>query len=104
MELYATHCSHLLRSTDIMGLLKKESFDLVKIDGIDRCPFLIAETLGRPFVTIRPIPFGVMNFGLPEPVSYVPAFYSSLTDHMDLWNRVKASVSSSSIESRAVDY
>ncbi|ELK06067.1 LMBR1 domain-containing protein 2 [Pteropus alecto] len=80
MELYATHCSHLLRSTAIMGLLKKESFDLVKIDGIDRCPFLIAETLGRPFVTIRPIPFGVMNFGLPEAVSYVPAFYSSLTD------------------------
>lgn len=43
MELYATHRSHLLRSTDIIGLLKNESFDLVVIDGIDHCPFQIAE-------------------------------------------------------------
>lgn len=68
-----------------MGLLKNESFDLVVIDGIGRCPFLKAETLGRLFVTICPTTFGVMNFALPEPVSYVPAFDSSLTDHMDLW-------------------
>lgn len=43
MELYATHRSHLLRSTDIIGLLKNESFDLVVIDGTDRYPFRIAE-------------------------------------------------------------
>ena len=33
-----------------------------------------------------------MNFGLCEPVSYVPAFYSSMTDHMDFWGLVKNSL------------
>lgn len=71
-----------------MGPLKNESFDLVVVDGTDSCTFLIAEKLARPFVSILGTTFGVTSFGLPEPVSYVPAFYSSLTDHMDFWGRM----------------
>ncbi|XP_016079995.1 PREDICTED: UDP-glucuronosyltransferase 3A2-like [Miniopterus natalensis] len=88
VKLHATQCSHLLRRTDIMGPLKNESFDLVVVDGTDSCTFLIAEKLARPFVSILGTTFGVTSFGLPEPVSYVPAFYSSLTDHMDFWGRM----------------
>ena len=92
MKLHATQCSHLLRSTDIMGPLKNESFDLVVVDGTDGGAFLFAEKLGRPWVAMLPVTFGVLSFGLPEPVSYVPAFYSPLTDRMDFWGRVKNSL------------
>lgn len=65
----ATQCSHLLGRTDITGSLKNESFDPVVVDAIGRCTFLVVEKLGRPFVTILTNTFGILNFGLPEPVS-----------------------------------
>ncbi|KAM5330980.1 UDP-glucuronosyltransferase 3A1-like [Glossophaga mutica] len=92
MKLHATQCSHLLRRTDIMDPLKNESFDLVVVDGSDSGAFLIAEKLGRPWVAMLPVTFGGLSFGLPEPVSYVPVFYSLLTDRMDFWGRVKNSL------------
>ncbi|XP_036919069.1 UDP-glucuronosyltransferase 3A1-like isoform X1 [Sturnira hondurensis] len=92
MKLHAMQCSHLLRSTDIMGALKNASFDLVVIDGSDSGAFLLAEKLGRPWVAILPVTFGGLSFGLPEPVSYVPVFSSLLTDRMDFWGRVKNSL------------
>ncbi|XP_023610770.1 UDP-glucuronosyltransferase 3A2 isoform X2 [Myotis lucifugus] len=92
MKLFATQCSDLLRRTDLMGSLKNESFDLVVVDGLDLCAFLIAEKLARPFVAVLGTTFGVTNFGLPEPVSYVPDFHSSLTDRMDFWGRVTNSL------------
>ncbi|XP_035876105.1 UDP-glucuronosyltransferase 3A1-like [Phyllostomus discolor] len=88
MGMHATWCSHLLRSTDTMGLLKNESFDLVVVDGADGGALLIAERLGRPWVAVLPVTFGGLSFGLPEPVSYVPVFYSPLTDRMGFWGRV----------------
>ncbi|XP_070267518.1 UDP-glucuronosyltransferase 3A2-like isoform X2 [Myotis yumanensis] len=92
MKLFATQCSDLLRRTDLMGSLKNESFDLVVVDGLDLCTFLIAEKLARPFVAVLGTTFGVTNFGLPEPVSYVPDFHSSMTDRMDFWGRVTNSL------------
>ncbi|XP_036266711.1 UDP-glucuronosyltransferase 3A2 isoform X1 [Pipistrellus kuhlii] len=92
MKLFGTHCSDVLGRTDIMGPLHNGSFDLVVVDGLDLCAFLIAEKLARPFVAVLATTFGVTSFGLPEPVSYVPDFHSSLTDRMDFWGRVTNSL------------
>nr|XP_060483394.1 UDP-glucuronosyltransferase 3A1-like [Panthera onca] len=89
MEQLGIQCSDLLRRSDIMDSLKNENFDLVFVEAFDFCSFLIAEKLGKPFVSILPSPFGSVDLGLPNPVSYVPVFRSLLTDHMDFWGRVK---------------
>ncbi|XP_023379449.1 UDP-glucuronosyltransferase 3A1-like [Pteropus vampyrus] len=84
----ALQCKHLLRS-DIVDSLKNENFDLLVVEGFDFCGFLVAEKLGKPFVTTLPCTFGTLDFGLPSPISYVPVFTSFLTDQMDFWGRVK---------------
>ncbi|CAM9637432.1 unnamed protein product [Rangifer tarandus platyrhynchus] len=85
MELLGHHCSHLLRRNDVMNSLKNENFDLVIVEMFDYCPFLVAEKLGKPFVVVLPSLLGTVDFGLPSPLSYVPVFYSLLTDQMDHW-------------------
>lgn len=72
-----------------MNSLKNENFDLVIVEMFDYCPFLVAEKLGKPFVAVLPSALGTVDFGLPSPLSYVPVFYSLLTDQMDFWGRVK---------------
>ncbi|XP_039104203.1 UDP-glucuronosyltransferase 3A2-like isoform X2 [Hyaena hyaena] len=89
MEQLGIQCSDLLRRSDIMDSLKNENFDLVFVEAFDFCSFLVAEKLGKPFVSILPTPFGSVDLGLPNPMSYVPVFHSLLTDHMDFWDRVK---------------
>ncbi|XP_057565381.1 UDP-glucuronosyltransferase 3A2 isoform X2 [Hippopotamus amphibius kiboko] len=89
LEHLGLQCSDLLRRNDIMNSLKNENFDLVIVETFDYCPFLVAEKLGKPFVSILPSTFGTVDFGPPSPLSYVPVFYSLLTDHMDFWGRVK---------------
>ncbi|KAM6224375.1 UDP-glucuronosyltransferase 3A1 [Rhynchocyon petersi] len=85
----ALQCSHLLRKNDMVDSLKNENFELVVLEIFDFCPLLIAEKLGKPFVSILASTFGVLEFGLPSPMSYVPVFHSLLTDHMDFWGRMK---------------
>ncbi|XP_006902419.1 PREDICTED: UDP-glucuronosyltransferase 3A2, partial [Elephantulus edwardii] len=89
IEHLATQCSHLLRSRDMIDHLTKENFDLIVIEVFDYCPLLITEKLGKPFVSILSSTFGVLEFGLPTPVAYVPVFRSLLPDRMDFWGRVK---------------
>ncbi|XP_075864086.1 UDP-glucuronosyltransferase 3A2-like isoform X2 [Microcebus murinus] len=89
VEQLGFQCSHLLNRRDIMDSLKNKNFDLVIVESFDYCHFLIAEKLGKPFVSILPTTFGTVHFGLPNSLSYVPVFHSSLTDHMDFWGRVK---------------
>ncbi|XP_078307233.1 UDP-glucuronosyltransferase 3A2-like [Panthera onca] len=89
MEQVGLQCSHFLRRSDIMDSLKNENFDLVIVENFDYCPFLVAEKLRKPFVSILSSSFGAMDFGLPNPLSYVPVLHSLLTDHMDFWGRVK---------------
>ncbi|XP_068846514.1 UDP-glucuronosyltransferase 3A1-like isoform X3 [Capricornis sumatraensis] len=89
MEILGTRCSYLLRRRDIMDSLKNENFDLIFVDTFDLCSFLIAEKLGKLFVSILPTVVSRLDFGLPSPLSYVPVFQSFLTDHMDFWGRVK---------------
>ncbi|XP_075864084.1 UDP-glucuronosyltransferase 3A2-like isoform X1 [Microcebus murinus] len=89
MEELGFQCSHLLSKREIMDSLKNENFDLVIVESFDYCHFLIAEKLGKPFVSILTTSFGRLDFGLPSPLSYVPVYNSLLTDHMDFWGRVK---------------
>ncbi|XP_008510337.1 UDP-glucuronosyltransferase 3A1-like [Equus przewalskii] len=89
MELLSLQCSHLLKRNDIMDSLKNENFDLVIVESFDFCPFLVAEKLGKPYVSILPSSFDAMDFGQPRPLSYVPTLHSFLTDHMDFWGRLK---------------
>ncbi|XP_019488517.1 PREDICTED: UDP-glucuronosyltransferase 3A1-like [Hipposideros armiger] len=88
-KLLGLQCSHFLRRSDIMDSLKNENFDLVIVESFDYCTFLVAEKLGKPFVSILPTTFGMVDFGLPSPVSYVPIAHSLLTDCMDFWGRVR---------------
>ncbi|MXQ95373.1 hypothetical protein E5288_WYG013189 [Bos mutus] len=89
MEILGTRCSYLLRRRDIMDSLKNENFNLIVVDAFDFCSFLIAEKLGKLFVSILSTLVSRLDFGLPSPLSYVPVFQSFLTDHMDFWGRVK---------------
>ncbi|XP_058419471.1 UDP-glucuronosyltransferase 3A1-like isoform X1 [Diceros bicornis minor] len=89
MELLGLQCSHLLKRNDILDSLKSENFDLIILEGFDLCSLLIAEKLGKPFVSIIATTFGYLDIGLPSPLSYVPVFYSMLTDSMDFWDRVR---------------
>ncbi|XP_029797136.1 UDP-glucuronosyltransferase 3A1-like [Suricata suricatta] len=89
LEQLGIRCSDLLRRSDIMDFLKNENFDLVFVEAFDFCSLLVAEKLGKPFVSILPTQFGSVDHGLPSPVSYVPVFRSLLTDHMDFVGRVK---------------
>ncbi|ELW53492.1 UDP-glucuronosyltransferase 3A2 [Tupaia chinensis] len=89
LEQFASQCSQLLKRRDIMDSLKNQDFDMVIVETFDYCPYLVAEKLGKPFVSVLPSSFNAVTFGLPSPVSYVPVFYSLLTDHMDFWGRVK---------------
>nr|AAH25940.1 UDP glycosyltransferases 3 family, polypeptide A1 [Mus musculus] len=89
-QYFADLCSHLLSRKDIMELLQKENFDLVLLDSMDLCSFLIVEKLGKRFVSFLPFQFSYMDFGLPNaPLSYAPVYGSGLTDQMDFWGRVK---------------
>ncbi|XP_077616386.1 UDP-glucuronosyltransferase 3A1-like isoform X1 [Crocuta crocuta] len=88
MKQLGIRCSDLLRRGDIMNFLKNENFDLLFVEAFDFCSFLVAEKLGKPFVSILPTQFGNVDYGLPSPLSYVPVFRSWLTDHMDFWGRV----------------
>nr|XP_008510332.1 PREDICTED: UDP-glucuronosyltransferase 3A1-like [Equus przewalskii] len=89
MELLGLQCSHLLKRNDIMDSLKNENFDLLFVEGFDLCSLLVAEKLGKPFVSIISTSFGFIDFGLPSPLSYVPVFDSLLSDRMDFWDRVR---------------
>ncbi|XP_038178422.1 UDP-glucuronosyltransferase 3A2-like isoform X2 [Arvicola amphibius] len=82
-------CSHFLGREDIMDFLRNENFDLLLFDYLDLCSYLIAEKLEKKFVTVLPMQFSYMNFGLTSPLSYVPVCGSRLTDQMDFWGRVK---------------
>ncbi|XP_006876608.1 PREDICTED: UDP-glucuronosyltransferase 3A2 [Chrysochloris asiatica] len=89
MEQLGIQCSHLLRRKDIIDSLKDENFELLVLESFDYCPFLIAEKLGKTFVSILPSSFGTVDIGLPSPISYIPVYGSLLTDRMDFWGRMK---------------
>ncbi|XP_017655822.1 UDP-glucuronosyltransferase 3A2 isoform X2 [Nannospalax galili] len=89
VELLGFQCSHLLHRKDILDSLRNENFDLLVVETFDYCPFLIAEKLEKPFVSLLPSLPASVDIGLPSPISYVPVFHSLLTDRMDFWGLVK---------------
>lgn len=50
-----------------MNSLKTEKFDLVIVEAFEYCLFLVAEKLGKPFVSTLPSSFGTVDFGLQAP-------------------------------------
>ncbi|KAL6042804.1 hypothetical protein STEG23_015392, partial [Scotinomys teguina] len=88
-ENFGNLCSHLLSRKDIMDFLRNENFDLVFVNSLDLCSFLLAEKLGKQFVVFHPMQSTSMPFNLLRDLSYVPVYGSSLTDKMDFWDRVK---------------
>ncbi|XP_075698015.1 UDP-glucuronosyltransferase 3A2 isoform X2 [Rhinoderma darwinii] len=90
MSVLANQCQASMNQTDILNFLKQEKFDIAVIDGFNPCTFLVSEKLGIPYIAIFPGIFAnSMAIGLPSPPSYVPAFPSQLTDHMNFLQRLK---------------
>ncbi|XP_053557183.1 UDP-glucuronosyltransferase 3A1 [Bombina bombina] len=83
-------CNATLNQTDILDSLKADKYDIAVIDALNPCTFLVVEKLGVPYIAFFPGTFANgEHIGLPTPLSYVPIFQSSLTDHMDFFERVK---------------
>ncbi|XP_056402536.1 UDP-glucuronosyltransferase 3A1-like isoform X2 [Hyla sarda] len=83
-------CNVTLHQTDIFNFLKEEKYDLAVIEGFNPCSFLAAEKLGVPYIAFFPGPFmNAGKIGILGPLSYVPMFYSELTDRMDFFGRLK---------------
>ncbi|XP_067885198.1 UDP-glucuronosyltransferase 3A1-like [Heterodontus francisci] len=89
----ALQCEWIMGDADLMNSLKGEQFDIAVIDAFNPCSFLVAEKLGLHFVAVHGGNFWSWYLaGLPCPLSYVPASFSLLTDHMEFWGRLKNSM------------
>ncbi|KAK7933525.1 hypothetical protein WMY93_004421 [Mugilogobius chulae] len=83
-------CGRLLGDTKIMSFLHKQHFDVAVLDAFNPCSFILARKLGIQYIAFYPGALnGPLSIALPSPVSYVPVFNSQLTDHMNLWGRMK---------------
>ncbi|XP_072289208.1 UDP-glucuronosyltransferase 3A1-like isoform X2 [Eucyclogobius newberryi] len=83
-------CGRLLGDEKMMTFLQKEHYDVTVLDAFNPCSFILARKLGVRYIAFYPGALnGPLSIGLPSPVSYVPVFNSQLTDHMDLWARMK---------------
>uniref|UniRef100_A0A8C6UUC8 UDP-glucuronosyltransferase n=1 Tax=Neogobius melanostomus TaxID=47308 RepID=A0A8C6UUC8_9GOBI len=83
-------CDKLLGDKQMMSFLQKEHYDVAVLDAFNPCSFILARKLGIQYIAFYPGALnGPLSIGLPSPVSYVPVFNSELTDHMNLWGRLK---------------
>ncbi|KAJ6656088.1 hypothetical protein lerEdw1_004137 [Lerista edwardsae] len=90
MSHLAFQCHVLLNDSETLDSLKDKKFDIAVIDAFNPCSFLAAEKLGLPFIAVFPGPLAnAGHAGIPSPLSYVPVFYSRLSDRMDFWGRLK---------------
>uniref|UniRef100_A0A3P8WRN2 glucuronosyltransferase n=1 Tax=Cynoglossus semilaevis TaxID=244447 RepID=A0A3P8WRN2_CYNSE len=85
-------CDKLLEDKETVSFLQRQQFDIIVLDAFNPCSFILARKLGT--VPLKH-PFypgslnGPLSITLPSPVSYIPVFSSQLSDHMNLWGRVK---------------
>ncbi|XP_077391705.1 UDP-glucuronosyltransferase 1A1-like isoform X2 [Festucalex cinctus] len=90
-ELLHTTAESLLFNASIISHLAKQRFDAVLTDPMVPTGALIARKLGIPTVNLlRGIPcfLDMQSTGCPSPPSYVPRFFTGLTDKMDFKQRV----------------
>ncbi|XP_076126344.1 UDP-glucuronosyltransferase 3A1-like [Alosa pseudoharengus] len=86
----AYHCDLILSDSELMDLLRRESFDMAILDAFNPCSFLLAHFLGLRYVAFYPGSLnGPLSVGLPSPLSHVPVFNSELSDRMGLFGRLK---------------
>ncbi|XP_023578052.1 UDP-glucuronosyltransferase 1-2 isoform X4 [Octodon degus] len=91
-ELYETSCVQMLRNSTLISQLNASSFDVVLTDPVFPCGAVLAQYLHIPAVFfLRGIPCGLDFEGTqcPHPLSYVPQWLTSYSDHMTFLQRVK---------------
>ncbi|XP_019720352.1 UDP-glucuronosyltransferase 1-1-like isoform X1 [Hippocampus comes] len=90
-ELLHTTAESLLFNASLISHLAQQRFDAVLTDPMVPTGSLIARKLGIPTVNLlRGIPcfLDMQSTGCPSPPSYVPRFFTGLTDKMDFKQRV----------------
>ncbi|KAJ7413123.1 2-hydroxyacylsphingosine 1-beta-galactosyltransferase [Willisornis vidua] len=89
LDHYSKNCDMIVGNRDLMRALKQESFDLLLVDPNEMCGFVIAHLLGVKYAVFSTGLWYPAEVGAPAPLSYVPEFNSLLTDHMNLFERIK---------------
>ncbi|NXX40805.1 UD11 glucuronosyltransferase, partial [Tricholaema leucomelas] len=90
--MFFSTCTHLLHNKELVSYLEESKFDAVFTDPMLPCGQIVAEYLSLPSIYfLQQIPCG-LDFEAtqcPRPVSYVPRFFTDLTDRMSFLQRVK---------------
>ncbi|XP_008592029.1 PREDICTED: UDP-glucuronosyltransferase 1-6-like [Galeopterus variegatus] len=91
IDMYFINCQSLLKDRATLNFLKESKFDALFTDPALPCGVILAEYLGLPSVYLfRGFPCS-LEYAFtrsPNPVSYVPRFYTAFTDHMTFPQRV----------------
>ncbi|XP_013913257.1 PREDICTED: UDP-glucuronosyltransferase 1-1-like [Thamnophis sirtalis] len=88
---FLDNCKQLLYNKDLITYLQDSKFNVVVMDPVSPCGQIVAEYLSIPSLFYsRGIPCGLDSEGTmcPNPLSYVPKFYTGNTDHMTFNQRV----------------
>ncbi|RXN28588.1 UDP-glucuronosyltransferase 2A1-like protein [Labeo rohita] len=81
------HCDGILKSSEVMDILRNGKFDVVLSDPLYPCSDIVAAELNGPLVyTFRAVER--LCGQIPAPPSFVPASMSKLTDKMDFKERI----------------
>ncbi|XP_075277002.1 2-hydroxyacylsphingosine 1-beta-galactosyltransferase [Opisthocomus hoazin] len=89
LDHYSENCDMIVGNQNLMRALKQEKFDLLLVDPNEMCGFVIAHLLGVKYAVFSTGLWYPAEVGAPAPLSYVPEFNSLLTDHMNLFERIK---------------
>ncbi|TRZ18660.1 hypothetical protein HGM15179_008413 [Zosterops borbonicus] len=92
LDHYSKNCDLIVGNRNLMRALKQEKFDLLLVDPNEMCGFVIAHLLGVKYAVFSTGLWYPAEVGAPAPLSYVPEFNSLLTDHMNLFERIKNTV------------
>ncbi|NWY03212.1 UD11 glucuronosyltransferase, partial [Nothoprocta ornata] len=90
--LFLSTCTHLLFNKELVKYLEKSQFDAVFTDPFLPCGQILAEHLSIPSVFfLKGIPCGLefKATQCPNPPSYIPRNFASITDRMTFLQRVK---------------
>ncbi|XP_012371473.1 UDP-glucuronosyltransferase 1-2-like [Octodon degus] len=90
-ELYLTSCVQMLHNSTLISQLKASSFDVVLTDPVFPCGAVLALYLNIPAVFFLRGLAGGLDFEgtqCPQPLSYVPQWLTTYSDHMTFLQRV----------------
>lgn len=84
-----SNCEILLSNKRLLNLLIEEDFDVVFVDDLSLCDFLLPHVLHKPFIVIGTAGFSVTVTDSPHILSYISSnAFSSYTDRMSFFQRV----------------